>query len=138
MNKHHHGFKERYAFFAWAILLATFITSGLIVLEWTENKRFGENQRRSIVEKLSTIRARLEGELNAELLLARSIITEVATNTDISKDRFSKIAEHFFKASSHIRNIGMAIRDHSDADFSHSTCPECANKLYPDLELSKS
>jgi len=25
------------------------------------------------------------------------------------------------------------IRDHSEADFSHSLCPECARKLYPEL-----
>jgi PAS domain S-box-containing protein len=26
------------------------------------------------------------------------------------------------------------IRDHSEADFSHGICPECAMKLYPELE----
>jgi len=103
-----HSLKERYAFFAWALLLTLSIITGLLVVEWTENKRFMENQRRSIVEQLSTIRARLEGALNAELLLARSIITEVATNTDITKDRFFKIAQHFMVASNHIRNIGLA------------------------------
>jgi len=25
------------------------------------------------------------------------------------------------------------IKEHSDADFSHSICPECANKLYPEV-----
>lgn len=108
MNNSHHSFKERYALFASALLLIIFITLGLFVVEWTENKRFRENQRRSIVEQLSTIRARLEGGLNAELLLARSIITDVSVNTDITKDRFFNIAEHFFKASKHIRNIGLA------------------------------
>ena len=29
--------------------------------------------------------------------------------------------------------IESYIRDHSEADFSHSICPECAKKLYPDL-----
>ena len=28
------------------------------------------------------------------------------------------------------------IRDHSEAEFSHSICPECAKKLYPDLEIN--
>ncbi len=28
------------------------------------------------------------------------------------------------------------IRDHSEAEFSHGLCPECAKNLYPDLELS--
>jgi len=27
------------------------------------------------------------------------------------------------------------IRDHSDAEFSHSICPECAKKLYPELVI---
>ncbi|MCK9418787.1 MAG: DUF3365 domain-containing protein [Nitrospirae bacterium] len=28
--------------------------------------------------------------------------------------------------------IEVYVRDHSDAEFSHGICPECANKLYPD------
>jgi PAS domain S-box-containing protein len=31
--------------------------------------------------------------------------------------------------------IEAYIRDHSDAEFSHSICPDCAKKLYPDLDL---
>jgi len=30
--------------------------------------------------------------------------------------------------------IEMYIRDHSDADFSHSICPTCCKKLYPELD----
>ncbi|MBP8083862.1 MAG: hypothetical protein KAZ87_11740 [Spirochaetes bacterium] len=29
------------------------------------------------------------------------------------------------------------IKDHSSADFSHSLCRDCANKLYPDMEFGK-
>jgi hypothetical protein len=25
------------------------------------------------------------------------------------------------------------IRDHSEAEFSHGICPDCAKKLYPDI-----
>jgi len=32
--------------------------------------------------------------------------------------------------------IETYIRDHSEADFSHGICPECAKNLYPGLELS--
>jgi hypothetical protein len=31
--------------------------------------------------------------------------------------------------------IESYIRSHSDAEFSHSICPECAEKLYPDFNL---
>jgi len=33
--------------------------------------------------------------------------------------------------------IEAYIRDHSEAEFSHSICPECAKKLYPNLKLNK-
>jgi hypothetical protein len=30
------------------------------------------------------------------------------------------------------QQIEVYIRDHSEAEFSHSLCPECLHKLYPD------
>lgn len=33
--------------------------------------------------------------------------------------------------------IESYIRDHSEAEFSHGICPECANKLYPELSKFK-
>jgi PAS domain S-box-containing protein len=29
--------------------------------------------------------------------------------------------------------VDVYVRDHSDADFTHSICPDCASKLYPDF-----
>jgi len=31
------------------------------------------------------------------------------------------------------QQIEAYIRDHSEAEFSHSVCPECAKKLYPEI-----
>jgi hypothetical protein len=31
--------------------------------------------------------------------------------------------------------IELYIRDHSEADFSHSICPDCARKFYPDIKI---
>jgi hypothetical protein len=31
--------------------------------------------------------------------------------------------------------IEAYIREHSDVEFSHSVCPECAKKLYPELDV---
>jgi len=35
--------------------------------------------------------------------------------------------------------IESYVRDHSEAEFSHSLCPDCVKKLYPDIaeELEK-
>jgi sensor domain CHASE-containing protein len=108
MASAHHSFKEWHILFVSALLLTLSIIAGLLVVERSENNRFLEAQRQSVVEKASTIRARLEGLLNADLLLAQSLIIEVATNKDITKDRFFKIAQYFMESSSHIRNIGLA------------------------------
>lgn len=35
------------------------------------------------------------------------------------------------------QQIESYIRDHSEAEFSHSICPECAKRLYPDLDIYK-
>jgi len=32
------------------------------------------------------------------------------------------------------RQIEIYIRDHSEAEFSHSICPECVKKMYPNLQ----
>ena len=32
------------------------------------------------------------------------------------------------------KQIEAYIKDHSEAEFSHGICPECAKKLYPDLQ----
>jgi len=34
--------------------------------------------------------------------------------------------------------IESYIRDHSEAEFSHGICPECCEKLYPDLNVTPS
>jgi hypothetical protein len=31
------------------------------------------------------------------------------------------------------QQVEAYIRDHSEAEFSHGLCPECAKKLYPEL-----
>ena len=33
--------------------------------------------------------------------------------------------------------IEFYISEHSDAEFTHSICPDCAKKLYPDIDLSQ-
>jgi hypothetical protein len=37
--------------------------------------------------------------------------------------------------SGYWNQIESYIHKHSNAEFSHSICPECAKKLYPDLDL---
>ncbi len=36
----------------------------------------------------------------------------------------------------HWRSVESYVSEHSDADFTHDICPECAKKLYPDVDIS--
>jgi hypothetical protein len=38
--------------------------------------------------------------------------------------------------SGYWNQIERYIQDHSEAEFSHSICPECLKRLYPDLDIS--
>lgn len=33
--------------------------------------------------------------------------------------------------------IELYIREHSEAEFSHGICPDCAQELYPELKIDK-
>ncbi|MBU0907994.1 MAG: hypothetical protein KKA54_17385 [Proteobacteria bacterium] len=35
------------------------------------------------------------------------------------------------------KQIETYVREHSDAQFSHSVCPECARRIYPDLDIDE-
>ena len=35
----------------------------------------------------------------------------------------------------HWKQMESYIRDHSEAEFTHGICPDCAKKLYPDIDL---
>ena len=92
-------------------------------------------------EKLERINAKLRGEIierekaeeerNQLIAQLREALAKIKTLTGLLP---------ICSACKKIRNdrgiweqIEIYIRDHSDADFSHSICPECMKKLYPDI-----
>ncbi len=62
---------------------------------------------------------------DAEIKILRGILPICASCKKIRNDK------------GYWEQIEMYIRDHSEAEFSHGLCPDCAQKLYPDLNLHK-
>ena len=84
--------------------------------------------RREIIE-----REKSEGERNKLIAQLREALSKIKTLTGLLP---------ICSACKKIRNdkgvweqMEVYIRDHSEADFSHSICPECMKRLYPDLDL---
>ena len=60
--------------------------------------------------------------------------------TESTNDEAEKIAKDFVAlflpkkmGLSKWKQIESFIRDHSEAEFTHSICPKCAKKFYPEL-----
>lgn len=67
-----------------------------------------ERQRIEVLNRLATIRARLEGEINSTLHLTRGLIAFVAIHPDFESSEFDALASEIIAVGRNIRNIGLA------------------------------
>lgn len=65
-------------------------------------------ERSALLNQLSALRARLEAEMNGTLHRVQGLVAVVATDADISDERFQKLAERITRDAPHIRNLGLA------------------------------
>lgn len=93
----------------WIVLFVCIaMMAAAVVIESAENSRHHQSQKTEVLEKLSTIRARLEGALNGELLLSRSLVTVITVNGDIDQETFSRTTSTFLKSAKYIHNIALS------------------------------
>jgi len=81
--------------------------------------------------QLFTERKRAEGEREKLILTLQKALSEVKALSGLLPicSSCKKIRDD----KGYWNQIEAYIRDHSEANFSHSICPECAQKLYPEL-----
>jgi len=80
-----------------------------------------------------TERKRVEEERNRVVSDLKKTLSEVKTLRG-----FLPICSHCKKIrddKGYWNQIESYIHKHSDAEFSHGICPECAEKYYPDMDL---
>jgi len=87
--------------FVFVLLVTEFVASLSI-------ERVIQHERAATMEQLSTIRARLEGEVNSTLHLSRGMISYVATHPDLTWSDFEPMAAEIIAVGRHIRNIALA------------------------------
>ncbi|HLO78225.1 MAG TPA: CHASE domain-containing protein, partial [Magnetospirillum sp.] len=90
-----------------AVLVTVLALSALALVEQLEWARHAQSMRLETLNRLSTLRARLEGELNGSLLLTRGLSAVVAVNQDISQPQFEAIAREIMGQKHHIRNVTL-------------------------------
>jgi len=87
----------------WGLLLGLFLFA-----DWSNNKRYRETQRSSVLSELAVVRARLEGNLNGNLQTVRGLIALIEIEEDITQARFNKLASRLFAGHEQLRNIGVS------------------------------
>jgi hypothetical protein len=115
-NSYNYGFFKAIRFFL-SILAVTFIGYGL------ESTRF----------RFSKMHEEKHTELLKEKEQLQNALSEIKTLSGLLP--ICSECKRIRDDKGYWKQIESYIRKHSDADFSHSICPECAKKLYPDLDL---
>jgi two-component system sensor histidine kinase ChiS len=84
------------------------VLSAVALLERSERKRFIQRSRTDVLNRLSALRASLEGELNQRIFLSRGIVTYVSTvNPEIDQATFEELARVLVARSSGIPSAAL-------------------------------
>ncbi|TRW50417.1 EAL domain-containing protein [Aliidiomarina halalkaliphila] len=92
------------------ISLWVFVICEIVLVRFvmTDRDRQVENKRYLALEQLSTIRARLEGLLQTNLIAIRQLHTELTLEPEISEYRFAALTENLMSQNLHIRHLAIA------------------------------
>ncbi len=110
----------------WApYLLTALMITVLVVLSEEQNKKIQlQEMRAQVSHELSLVRARLEGNILSNIQLVRGLVFTLKTEPDMSKERYSELAEQLFKEKSLIKVVAAA--------------PGLINRyVYPDKQYKK-
>jgi sensor domain CHASE-containing protein len=89
--------------------IALVVVIGSAVFADMQNRTLQEQQVRSMVSRqVSVLRARLEGNINGNMQLVRGLVGTIATEPDMTQQRFASLAAQLFDDNSQLRDIAGA------------------------------
>lgn len=89
------------------------IALAVIVAAWTFAERQSrvvseQAMRTQVLDKVSVIRAKLEGDINANIQLVRGLVSVIKSEPDIDQEQFRRIAEALMHDENQLINIALA------------------------------
>ncbi len=90
-----------------AISASLAILVGVCILDRSEQQRFLQHNRASTIDRLSTVRSKLEGSLNSRLFLMRGLVAYISNNPKITEAEFAATARILLAQQTGIRNITL-------------------------------
>lgn len=90
-----------------AISASLAILVGVGILDRSEQQRFLEYNRATTLDRLSTVRSKLESSLNSRLFLSRGLVAYVSNNPNITEAEFAATARILVAQQTGIRAITL-------------------------------
>ena len=90
-----------------AISALVAILVGVCILDRSEQERFLQHNRATTIDRLSTVRSKLEGSLNSRLFLMRGLVAYISNNPKITEAEFAATARILLAQQIGIRNITL-------------------------------
>ena len=75
------------------VLVVALVAAGFA--EMQNRSVYEERERAHVLDRVALLRARLEGNINANIQLVRGLVSMVAVEPDVDQARFSEIGQHF-------------------------------------------
>ncbi|MCW6051887.1 PAS domain S-box protein [Lyngbya sp. CCAP 1446/10] len=90
-----------------AIVTSVAILVGVGILDRSEQQRFLQYSRTSTIDRLSTVRSKLESSLNSRLFLIRGLVADISNNPNITEAEFAATARILLAQQTGIRSISL-------------------------------
>lgn len=92
-----------------AVLVCVVVISGLWIAAEIRNRMFhAQDMRIDVMQDLTVLRTRIEGEVNANVQLIRGLIATLITEPDMQQERFASLARGLMGSDTIIRNVAAA------------------------------
>lgn len=91
-----------------ALIVVAAVAVSIIYAEHQRQRINLENLRAHVTEDLGLIRAKLEGNMSANIQLLKGLVAVVETEPQINQERFSALSRRIFSSASQLRNIAAA------------------------------
>ncbi|HYA73086.1 MAG TPA: CHASE domain-containing protein, partial [Roseiarcus sp.] len=89
--------------------IAAFVALACGALADRQNNQLSdERSRAEVMDVVSLIRARLEGDINGDIQLVRGLVADISTEPNVTQARFAELCAKLLESRSQIRSIAGA------------------------------
>ena len=91
-----------------ALIALVLLVAGAVAIERQSATLAEERARTAVLAELSLVRAKLEGNINANIQLVRGLVATISTEPEMNQERFTELAQNLFSEQTQLRSVAAA------------------------------